>query len=317
MRNFDYSPRDNPTFYYIGVSTGKSSIMRVFPQWADHFGLGHTPFIGIDCKIHDEPEIYRKIVKFIKEDKNSLGALVTSHKIDLYIAAKDLFDAVGDYTELLGEVSCISKRNGTLWGHAKDPITSGLAYEAFIPKNHWKNTGGEVCIFGAGGASLALTMYLLDNLSPDNWPSQIHVSNRSIPRLENMKKIHQEINPGIEIKYYHHPIPEENDRIVNYLAPGSLIINGTGLGKDAPGSPITKDARFPENGFAWDYNYRGDLLFLQQAMFQKEEKNLHIEDGWIYFLHGWTRVIAEVFHIDIPTSGSKFKKISEIAAEVR
>lgn len=30
------------------------------------------------------------------------------------------------------------------------------------------------------------------------------------------------------------------DRIVNDLGPGSLVINATGLGKDAPGSPITE-----------------------------------------------------------------------------
>ncbi len=317
MGTFDYSSREQPTFYYIGVSTGKSSIMRVFPKWAEYLGIGGTPFIGIDCKIHDDPEMYRKIVAFIKKDKNSLGALVTSHKIDLYEAARDLFDEVGEYTKLLGEVSCISKRDGVLWGHAKDPITSGLAYEAFIPKDHWEKTGAEICIFGAGGASLALTTYLLMNLKKENWPSKIHVSNRSTPRLDGMKKILSKINPGVKVQYYHHPIPEENDRIVNSISPGSLIINGTGLGKDAPGSPITDEANFPENGFAWDYNYRGDLLFLDQARAQKKEKRLHVEDGWVYFLHGWTRVIAEVFHIEIPTSGPQFEKISQIAAEVR
>ena len=29
------------------------------------------------------------------------------------------------------------------------------------------------------------------------------------------------------------------------------------------------------------------------------EHNLTIEDGWVYFLHGWTQVIAEVFHIEL------------------
>ena len=31
-----------------------------------------------------------------------------------------------------------------------------------------------------------------------------------------------------------------------------------------------------------------------------------IEDGWLYFIHGWTRVMAEVFQVDIPTSGPIF-----------
>jgi hypothetical protein len=44
---------------------------------------------------------------------------------------------------------------------------------------------------------------------------------------------------------------------------------------------------------------------------------LTIEDGWVYFIHGWTRVIAEVFHLDIPTSGPVFDELSQIAAKAR
>ena len=101
------------------------------------------------------------------------------------------------------------------------------------------------------------------------------------------------------------------------LKPGSLVINATGLGKDAPGSPLTDAAPWPEGGLAWDFNYRGDLVFLEQARAQQAAKRLHIEDGWVYFIHGWTRVIAEVFHIDIPTSGQRFDELSRIAAETR
>ncbi|MFW9938798.1 MAG: shikimate dehydrogenase, partial [Candidatus Thorarchaeota archaeon] len=197
MSNFNYKPAEKPTFYYIGVTTSKSSIMRVFPKWADYLGLGDTSFEGIDCNIHDDPEIYRKIVNFIKSDKNSLGALVTSHKIDLYDATMDLFDKIDPYTELLGELSCISKRKGELWAHAKDAISSGLALESFIPKDHWKKSSAEIFIIGAGGASLALTTYIMENFKKDNLPSRMYISNRSTTRLEKMKKIHKKINPGI------------------------------------------------------------------------------------------------------------------------
>ena len=97
------------------------------------------------------------------------------------------------------------------------------------------------------------------------------------------------------------------------LKPGSLIINATGLGKDAPGSPLTGAARFPEQAIAWDLNYRGDLIFLDQARAQRQQRGLQIEDGWTYFLHGWTQVIAEVFHIEIPVGGAAFAAISDIA----
>jgi shikimate 5-dehydrogenase len=317
MSNFDFIPRKRPTFYYIGVTTTQSSIMRVFPRWAEYLGLGGTPIIGINCKIHDDPEQYRKVVHFLKKDINSLGALVTSHKIDLYEAASDLFDEIDPYAKLLGELSCISKKDGKLIAHAKDPITSGLSLESFIPKDHWKNTKAEICIIGAGGASLALTTFIMSNTKKNNWPAKIFVTNRSIPRLEKMKEIHKKVNPGIKIEYVHCSNSADNDKIVNNLKPSSLVINGTGLGKDTPGSPLTDNVQFPKNGFAWDYNFRGDLVFLKQARTQMKEKNLHVEDGWVYFLHGWTRVIAEVFHLDIPTSGIEFEELSKIALEVK
>ena len=84
-------------------------------------------------KQHDDPARYREVVGFIKNDPRSVGALVTTHKIDLLHAARDLFDELDDFGSLMGEVSAISKRDGLLCGGAKDPITSGLALEAFLP----------------------------------------------------------------------------------------------------------------------------------------------------------------------------------------
>ncbi|MFW6288546.1 MAG: shikimate dehydrogenase family protein [Spirochaetota bacterium] len=298
------------------MTTAKSSIMKVFPAWAKHLGL-EAPIVGIDCKWHDDPERYRDVVRFLKNDPKSLGGLVTTHKIDLLNAARDLFDELGPYAKLLGEVSSISKRDGELWGHAKDPITSGLSMEAFIPENYWAGNDAALCLLGAGGSSLALTTYCMEKLSPHNYPSAIVVTNRSQARLDSMREIHEQINPGIRVTYHLCPDATDNDRVVSSLPPGSLVANATGLGKDAPGSPLTDAARFPENGYAWDFNYRGDLLFLDQARAQAKEKHLTVEDGWVYFIHGWTRVIAEVFHIDIPTSGPEFDELSRIAAEAR
>jgi len=308
---------DSPTFYFIGVTTGESSIMRVFPAWAHHLGLDDCRIRGIDCKLHDDPRAYRRVVSFIKSDELSLGALVTTHKIDLAVACHDLFDELGRYARLLGEISSISKRDGRLRGHAKDPISSGLALEAFLPVDHWRTTGGRVCILGAGGSSLALTTYFMMVAPRWNRPEKIVVTNRSTPRLEHMKQVHAQVNPGVEMEYHHCPEPQLNDRVVNGLPPGSLVVNATGLGKDVPGSPITDAARFPEGGLVWDFNYRGDLVFLDQARTQQAERALHVEDGWVYFIHGWTRVIAEVFDIDIPTRGPEFERLSDIAAQAR
>ncbi|NQT18548.1 MAG: shikimate dehydrogenase [Planctomycetes bacterium] len=309
-----------PTMYFIGVTTGSSSIMKVFPRWAQHLGIGAPQDVtlkGIDCKQHDDPEVYRRIVLHIKKDELSKGALVTTHKIDLLKACREMFDELYPYAELMGEVSSISKRNGRLIGHAKDPITSGLALGAFLPKDHWRNTGGEALVLGAGGSSIALTSYMMQEEFGSDRPARIVVTNRSTGRLDEIRGIHEKLHAGIAVEYHHTPNAENNDAVINGLAPHSLVVNATGLGKDAPGSPLTDAARFPEHGLAWDFNYRGDLVFLEQARRQQAERKLAIEDGWGYFVHGWTRVIAEVFDLDIPTGGPEFDELSAIAAAAR
>lgn len=312
-----YQPAESPTFYFIGVTTTKSSIMRVFPAWAKHLGLGDVAIKGIDLKWHDDPENYREAVAFIKEDPHSLGALVTTHKIDLLKACRDLFEELDPYAQLMGEISCISKRDGKLRGHAKDPITAGFSLEAFLPEGHWEKTGAETLVLGAGGSSIAVTSYMLDARHGANRPSRIIVTNRSEPRLAEIKEIHHKLDQPVPVEYHWAPTPEDNDTLISRLKPGSLVINATGLGKDAPGSPITGAAVFPQGGLAWEFNYRGELVFLDQARAQEKSRSLQVEDGWVYFIHGWTRVIAEVFDIDIPTSGPEFDRIAQIAADVR
>jgi len=309
------SKATRPTIYFIGVTTTKSSIMKIFPKWAEALGLKDAVIKGIDIEIHARPEVYREVVEFIKNDELSVGALVTTHKIDLYNATKDMFEYLDPYATMFGELSAISKKDGRLEGYAKDPISSGLALEAFVPKNFFRDHGGEVLILGAGGSAIAMSSYLLDKNKGDNIPSKLIVGNRSKPRLDEIKRIVGLINPDANAEFYLTPEPAQNDELVKNLKPYSLIVNATGLGKDRPGSPLTNAVEFPENSLIWEINYRGDLLFMHQALAQKEAKNLHVEDGWIYFIHGWTQVIAEVFHIDI--TGEAFEKCERIANEER
>ena len=185
--------------------------------------------------------------------------MVTTHKIDLYNAAKDLFDYLDPYAEMFGELSSISKKGGRLEGHAKDPISSGLALEAFLPENFWIEKGGEVFIMGAGGSSRALTSYLIDKRHKENVPSRIIISNRSQPRLYSMQKILDKLKPPIPIDYHHCPYPKDNDALLESLKPNSLIVNATGLGKDRPGpSHYFQFPRIVQSG----NQYRGELDFM-------------------------------------------------------
>ncbi|WP_420120164.1 shikimate dehydrogenase family protein [Nakamurella sp.] len=310
---------DRPTFYFIGVSTGSSSIRRVFPAWARHLGLDAT-LTGIDLALDDDPANYRAVVSGIKNDPHSLGALVTTHKLNLYRAAADLFDQVGPDTETLGEVSSISKRDGgrTLYGDAKDPITCALALDAVVGAGHWSRTGADLLLLGAGGSSLALTLALHRRAQAgEEVPGRIVVSNRRAGRLAEMRQIHERIGFAVPIEYHLAPAPADNDALVAARPAGSVIANATGLGKDRPGSPLTDAVRFPDGARAWDFNYRGDLVFLDQARAQEGTVGVIAIDGWFYFLHGWTRVIAEVFAdrlpTGIPTAGPEFDELSRIA----
>jgi shikimate dehydrogenase len=167
-QDFPIVQQNIPTMYFIGVTTGQSSIMRLFPLWAEVLGLKHAQLIGVDLPLHAAPEQYRQVVAQIKNDPLSLN---------------------------------------------EDP--------------------------------------------------------------------------------------QENDRLMAELPPGSLVINATGMGKDRPGSPITGAGVFPTYGIAWELNYRGKLDFLHQALAQWELRHLTVHDGWCYFIISWVDHIAEVFHIKV------------------
>jgi hypothetical protein len=52
---------------------------------------------------------------------------------------------------------------------------------------------------------------------------------------------------------------------------------------------------------------------MHQAEAQQKTRNMTIEDGWTYFIHGWTQVISEVFHVDI--TGERLAMCGEIAKQ--
>lgn len=306
--------RTVPTMYFVGVTTGKSSIMKVFPKWSDVLGIG-AQIVGYDAPIHAPDEDYLAIVRHIKNDPLSMGALVTTHKIDLLTATRSEFEYLDPYALLCGEISSISKRGGQLRGHAKDPISSGLSLEAFVPRGHWGRTGGHVLCLGAGGSAVAISAYLAGLPDKADRPEKFIAVNRSPGRLELLKDVVAQLDTDIEFEYILNDDPVKNDALMAQLPPGSLVINATGMGKDRPGSPVTDNAVWPQDGLAWELNYRGELDFMHQARRRAQEFNLTVEDGWVYFLHGWTLVVAEVF--DVKLTPELFRKLDEAASELR
>jgi shikimate dehydrogenase len=301
--------------YFIGVTTGKSSINKVFPLWMDVLGRPEIVLRGIDHPVHDDPENYRASVAQIKYDPNSLGALVTTHKIDLYNAARDMFAYFDPYSEITGELSSISKLDGRLEGHAKDPITAGLSLEAIIDPGYFGRTGGHVLCLGAGGSAVATLLYIMNKPDKADRPEKFIVVNRSPGRLEHMRDMVEQLGTDIEVVYVHNADPRVNDDLMAQLPDHSIVINATGMGKDSPGSPITDAGVFPRQGIAWEFNYRGELDFMHQSLRQVDSRELTVEDGWIYFVHGWSQVVAQVLHTDL--TPTVFDQLEKAAASVR
>ena len=190
-----YPAAQRPTLWFIGVSTGQSSIMRVFPAWARHLGLD-AAIRGIDLPLHAEPARYRETVAFLKADPLSRGALVTTHKLDLFAAARDLIDEVDPLADLMAETSCLSKRGARLIAHAKDPISSGLAIDGFLAPDHFARTGGEALLLGAGGATVAI-LWHLTRARPDR-PARITVTDIAPERLAHIGGIHGAEAGGVD-----------------------------------------------------------------------------------------------------------------------
>lgn len=307
-------PAETPTLYFIGVTTGQSSIMTIFPHWAARLGLKGARVVGIDIPLDADPSVYREVVSFIKTDPLSKGALVTTHKIHVLGACRDVFDGLDRYAQLLGEISCISKRNGALIGRAIDAVTALLALESFLPRNHWNRYPAEALFLGAGGATVALTTSLL-SLPAGLRPHRITVTDVDEKRIRHIEEVHGRVGHDADVGYVLVQDTSDTDELVSRLPSHSIVVNGTGMGKDRPGSPVSDAAVFPAYGYAWDYNYRGEFIFLKLA--RRSQPTVTAVDGWVYFILGWTQVIAEVFHIEIPTSGSLPGELSDIAAEHR
>ena len=306
-------PCTRPTLYFVGVTTKQSSIMKVFPRWAEILGID-ADIRGYDAAPNSPPEAYRTIVQHLREDPLAMGALVTTHKINLLLATRDMIDELDPHARTCGEVSCLSKRDGRLIGHAKDPITSAASWRAFVPPDHWLG-GCEVLCLGAGGSAVAISVSVPEFERVGDRPNTIHFVNRSAPRLDHLRAVNDTLDTDIVFTYRVNADPAVNDAIMAGLPPGSMVINATGMGKDSPGSPLTDAGVFPERGLVWELNYRGELLFLQQARAQEASRELTVEDGWIYFLHGWSAVVAEVF--DLELTPELFAEFDRAAATLR
>lgn len=292
--------------YFIGVTTGASSIQKIFSAWARLAGAADAELVGADIPVGGRPESYRSVVAAIRDDPGAMGALVTTHKVGLWQHARDLFTDFDSDAELLGEVSCIVRRTEDaasragghvrMTGMAIDTLTGGLALRALVGAEPFR---GQALIMGAGGAATALAVHLHRHHS-----AKVILTDIAAGRLDHAGRL--TLARTVRVAG-----PEDHDHLIGELPPGSLIVNATGVGKDRPGSPVTPRVHFPENAIAWDFNYRGDLQFLDHARAQ----GVRAVDGWEYFLHGWSQIMARVLGFDL--TPELFGAMREIADAAR
>jgi shikimate dehydrogenase len=217
--------------------------------------------------------------------------------MNVYATASDLFDELDPFAVSCSEISSISKRGDRLIGRAKDPLTVDLALNDFLPPDHFARTGAEVVILGAGGSGTALSWALAERKDA---PARVTVTALTDDALAHLRAVHtQHGTPDGLIRYVRTDSAADAAALVAAAPAGSLIVNATGLGKDRPGSPLPDEAVFPEDAFVWEFNYRGSLELLHQARAQEAARSLHVIDGWRYFIHGWSQVVADVFELDL------------------
>ena len=279
--------------YFLGVTTAQSSIHRIFPRWCALAGIEDARLCGIDIPVDAPPARYRAAVQQVLDDPDSWGGLVTTHKVNVFRHARDLFTEFDPDAERLGEVNCVVRRSGRLAGLATDTLTAGLALAEIVEPPF----RGEALIFGAGGAAVALAV----NLFRHHQPAGVTLTDISAARLEQVRAL----TPARCVLVH---TAADHDRLLAELPAGSLVVNATGMGKDRPGAPVTPAAQFPPGAIAWDFNYRGDLAWLAWA----QRQSAHAVDGWRYFLHGWSQVMARVYGFEL--TPERFGRMMEAAS---
>ena len=270
-----------PDIVFVGVTTGPSLVHEAMSMWQTELGVS-CRVRGVDVALDADDATYVRFLEDICEDESAAGAIITAHKVKMFRAGASLFKALDPLALACKEINAIRRQSDGLLGWARDPISVGRV----VPRI-WPESEGQVICLGAGGTARALAHHLFTN-GP---PVQFICADPSRRAVEELTRLAPNSVLG-------HVGPGPWDDLVSKAAPGSLIVNATGMGKDRPGSPIGADTVFPPRAVVWELNYRGDLQFLAQARFQALQSRLSVHDGWELFCHGWAAGLAAVLDLE-------------------
>lgn len=307
-----------PLYLFIGIDTAGSSVHRAFPSWAPLFGL-EASLRGMDLPESTDRRTWRRLVGAMRNNPSVHGAVVTSHKLRLYRACSDLFDTAEELVELTHELSALDTRDG-VHAYARDAQSLDLTLNG-ASASSIADRRPMVCI-GAGGAATALLLATrldvtrtiitgrVTMAAPHDVVPLTVIDRRPEPLDELLAAADRADLNRETLDVTLATTPMECAHAVKRAASNSLIINATGLGKSGPGSPLPGPDAFPPGSTAWDFNYRGPLTFLMQA----RSAGVPCQDGWEYFLAGWTCALGAISGTDATRTLSK---VVAASAELR
>lgn len=308
-----------PLILFVGVTTTGSLAHTVFQRWAALLGRTWT-LRGVDLPTDTPPQTYRQLVSAMRDNPAVRGAVITAHKLRLYrVCAPDL---AGDdpLVGLTHEVNTLvtDTSGATVTGYARDAVSLTLILPE-LPRHADVDSLRKlhVLCLGAGGAATALLLALHIDMTAEpgslpGAPAHIVFADTDPSALDDLRAVAARamIDPT-RVSFVHAVDPGACDALVASLRSPALVINATGRGKEAPGSPVTYQAPFRPTTLAWDFNYRGPLTFLHQAT----TRGARTLDGWDYFVAGWAGSLTSI--AGIPFTSDLLTRFAHVAKPSR
>ena len=313
---------DGPDLYlFIGIDTGGSGVHRGFPLWAPAF---HAESVvrGVDLPEDTPAEVFRELVRAMRDNPRIFGAVITSHKLRLYRAISDLVDRTDPLVEITHEINSLDSRHNRIAAYARDAQSLDLVIDT-TGTDHAQPERPVVCI-GAGGSAIALLLAMRLDMQATIAAQQpvlrssasargpLTIIGRRGAALEEIAAVRDRsgIAPqSLELVLTSGATP--TGEVTRSALPGSLIANATGLGKFTAESPLPGPDFFPARSVAWDFNYRGPLTFLEQG----RKAGLVVEDGWDYFVAGWSAALAAISEVGL--DGTFFDQLRDASSPLR
>ncbi|MFC3502145.1 hypothetical protein ACFOOK_14400 [Micromonospora krabiensis] len=308
-----------PLVLFVGIDTGGSLVHRVFGRWARELGQPWT-LRGVDLPPDTPPATYRRLVRAMRDNPAVRGGIVTAHKLRLHRACAAELDGADRLVGLTHEVNTLATADGAVTAYARDAVSLAHVLPRLLRHSSARDrTGLHVLCLGAGGAATALLLTLhldIDAVAgargPVDSPARVTFTDTRPEALDDLRRVAERAGvANARLSYVPVGAPADHDALLADLPTPALVVNATGLGKDAPGSPLTDTAPLTPDTVAWDLNYRGDLTFLRQAV----EAGAHPVDGWDYFVAGWAGGLTAI--AGIPLTDALLARLADAAAAHR